>query len=878
MPVLITAGSLVGFVAFAGGVIVWTRFSAANVPADQAVNVIPRDELVSTGASPLLLFGFFAAMALIAVFLIDRGGRATPGMSRGLLLILMAEGVAVILAVEQGLPLERRIAAAEVFVLLVGVALWATHVGSLVEFEDDLPNRKRKNGEEPKSEEDTGLFRLANKETPFERDQMLGAFAVALWIGAVAAGIAMSVCGWSTWVVVLTGVGAVGVALLVIVAYVWATHDSRVDRLDNDKEESKENGDTKPMRLELASPGKMLVVPAIALAAVGPSLIMWQWWVAASLAAATILVAGLWRVAYLSDATFLWYGLAVFISVPLLGTVTWMVRNLADPQVQPMAMIRETDGPDEAIQGLYVTETSNRVYFANVGTEGCHGTVSSDSGRLLWVPESEVVAMSIGPLQDLDDAAESALEMSYALTPAVETPAGNHVTLTVAEKRSKTSEARRVEPDDGQRLENAGPAVRPDFGSGLSLTPETASPGDTVTLKMNTPDPDVEGFGASRSGHTLRLNGVSLSILREPVLSPFEGEFVETLSGMVLPLDKEGIHRKEGDRYIALEPGSVEAVDDGNPETGELWLPLNGPLLAPKETDAENLAPEEKRPAVMMSGGERLPLRYGLQRQSWDEDEIKFRVPANGASGVVTVECGQLAGQPLLRVAEEPTARISVHMLAGSEKVLFNSRRSSADDEIVSRSWQIEGAPESHGVQAVADLKPRLGAYSVRLTVTAANKETDTAELHLLRLPASSFAFGNDQPLHPEQVERARHTLAEAVQDAPPEAIELDGHADDVGTPSYNLGLSLARARHMREALLSPSVDVAKAAKRNVPVTTLAYGETCPADRRGGRRARNRRVDVFVLGQDVTVVPAPGCHPERNETTSWMLRPASSDR
>ncbi len=89
----------------------------------------------------------------------------------------------------------------------------------------------------------------------------------------------------------------------------------------------------------------------------------------------------------------------MFISVPLFGTVMLMASNADEPQVQPMALIRSTDGPEEAIQGLYVTEGDERVYFANVATEGCENEVTPNSGRLLWVPKKEVVAMAIGPLQ-----------------------------------------------------------------------------------------------------------------------------------------------------------------------------------------------------------------------------------------------------------------------------------------------------------------------------------------------------------------------------------------------------------------------------------------------------------------------------------------------
>src|SRR5258708_32814925 len=84
VPFSVTAGRLIGFFAFAGAVIVWTRFYALGVPPDQAVKAVPRNELVATGSSLLLLFGFFWARAVPAPYLVDRGGRATPKMLRGL--------------------------------------------------------------------------------------------------------------------------------------------------------------------------------------------------------------------------------------------------------------------------------------------------------------------------------------------------------------------------------------------------------------------------------------------------------------------------------------------------------------------------------------------------------------------------------------------------------------------------------------------------------------------------------------------------------------------------------------------------------------------------------------------------------------------------
>ena len=113
-----------------------------------------------------------------------------------------------------------------------------------------------------------------------------------------------------------------------------------------------------------------------------PYALLGKFWVGVSIGAAAALTSALWRISMLASVRVVWFGVAVFISVPLFGTLTAMARNIDDPQVQPMALIRSTDGPDEAIQGLYVTEADDRVYFATVATEGCTDELTPNSGRL----------------------------------------------------------------------------------------------------------------------------------------------------------------------------------------------------------------------------------------------------------------------------------------------------------------------------------------------------------------------------------------------------------------------------------------------------------------------------------------------------------------
>jgi hypothetical protein len=619
IPVVLTAGSLVGFVAFAGSVIVWTRFSAAKVPADQAVNAVPRDELVAIGSSLLLLFGFFGVLAVIAAFLIDRGGRATVGMARGLLFLLMVEGITAVILVP-GPSVERTIVAAATFVIPICVILAATYSDLLSRLRDTLPGRGRERLEAELRGDGGGGQRQEGKP---------------------------------------------------------ASEKAR---------EEERLGEHRPNHLELKPEGMLVGLVATAAAIVAPSLLLHQWWLALSLGAATILVGGLWRIAILSKPNFIWFGLAVFLSVPLFGTLALMARNIVDPQVQPVALIRNTDGPDESLEGLYVTETSDRVYFANIATEGCSNQVTPNSGRLLWVPKDEVVAMSIGPLQNIDDAAKSALEMSYALTPEVETPGGHHIRIggdseptqkvKEAEEKREVTEAELHASLLDQRLDSSGSAVRPNFGAGLSLVPETVRPGGEVELRMSAPNREggMEGFGKVRGGRTLRLGGTKVNIVKEKARNAEGSEYLKTTGDKLLNLDKEEPYVNRGDEgYVPLEdephgkpyPQFVRLIDKSVLEVEGQSLPEEGaylelagkgdppPMLAKKVSIKLRPHPSEGDQSKKKAKTEYLePRPLG---QNWHEDHIKFVVPKEASTGPVTVECEQLAGQPVLQVSEPPS-------------------------------------------------------------------------------------------------------------------------------------------------------------------------------------------------------------------------------
>jgi hypothetical protein len=964
VPLLLTGASLIGFVAFAGAVIVWTRFDAIEVPPDQAVKAVPQSELVATGSSLLLIFGFFGVLAIVAAYLIDRRGRATPGMSRALLVLLAVEGGTAIRIFD-----DTDIAATVVFVLIALLALAATFHRYFSRYVDELPSRPnealgptRRRGV---LRTEAGELRIASLELA-----ALAILAVAVAaLGAVL--ILVELPGWLAGFLAAF-LAIVAVAFLVFLWRIgtelggdlwaeWKERRAALDRTERRREEDRqarekaarerlrrcEEGDEptataptaaqricdcavrllatargraiekppqksqaelerereaacaelreeartarrRPHRLKLTAPGVVwLIVLGIAAIAL-PCAIAHNRWLAVPLGTAMVLGLGLWRIAALSKSSFIWYGLLVFLSVPLFGTLTLMAHNVSDPQVQPVALIRSTDGPDEAIQGIYVTEGSERVYFANVATEGCSDNVTPDSGRLLWVPKSEVVAMSIGRLQSVEEAGRSALEMAYALTPSVETPEAGAVSLAVSGKKSKKfkeaeearelAEAEKEAPSvDDRRLENPGPAVRPNFGTGLSLVPPVASPGKVVELRLAVPNEDVNGFGAEPHGHTLRLNGVPLPPIREATPYADQAEYVRTEAGVLLSLDKRGVYGlgeegrpyplgrgylKGGPRYVKLEDPRAEASagDSGLP-SGYLQVRWSEDGIAELDTEAK----------VSVGNGEPEALKPRLLRQAWQPDRIRFRVPDTASSGVVTLDCGQLAGSPFLRVSHAPTARIEVRMHENSTGITLDGRHSHDEDgEKVSRRWTIEGLGRGHRRQISARFPPRLGAYTVKLTVTDEAGNADTAELRLLRLPTSLFALKR-HPEHQAEVKAAARALDEEALAHSPQAIELDGHTDQAGPPSLNMKLAFERDDRVDEHLLLAQKNP-PLGEPAIPVRELAYGRTCPIDPRSGSRPDNRRVDVLVLDKGVTVKPPKECIPGRLKKTTWHPR------
>lgn len=78
-----------GSVAVVGGAILWIRFSEAHLPANQALQAVPDDQLVVAGAVALIGFSLAALAGIVLIFVLDPRGQVTRGSMVGLGLLLV---------------------------------------------------------------------------------------------------------------------------------------------------------------------------------------------------------------------------------------------------------------------------------------------------------------------------------------------------------------------------------------------------------------------------------------------------------------------------------------------------------------------------------------------------------------------------------------------------------------------------------------------------------------------------------------------------------------------------------------------------------------------------------------------------------------------
>ncbi len=434
-PALVGAISLAGFVAVVGGAISWVRFNAAELPADQAVRVMPRQELVTIGAVSLVGFVLLGLLTVFVVWMLDHNGNLTESTRRGIVALAVIE-MAVAISYSH-LPLGVIVLLA-IWLALLAALGWAALAGLTDttrkaqvtrDERETLRNARDRYRRADDALQDAELDRRCWDE--HARDHPAAAAeADARHAAARSARQVANQRYTRTFKCVYAAVeGKPG------------------ENVDLDSEEFREdaveellrpgsklpNPDlTLPNRNELARArrdaaaalrtwrDKLLgnVVPLVMVVCAAAGIVALLWFPETTWLAQMVLVTTGLAIALLvisrTTKRFAWYGLAVFFSVLIFGGVLSVARFVRTPEVQPAALIRTAD--KFPVCGVYITETADRIYLGRVELEGPgHVGAKADSGRIWWVPTKDVDVLKVGSLQSIESAQSSAEQLRREL-------------------------------------------------------------------------------------------------------------------------------------------------------------------------------------------------------------------------------------------------------------------------------------------------------------------------------------------------------------------------------------------------------------------------------------------------------------------------------
>lgn len=162
------------------------------------------------------------------------------------------------------------------------------------------------------------------------------------------------------------------------------------------------------------------------------------------------------------------------------------------------------------------------------------------------------------------------------------------------------------------------------------------------------------------------------------------------------------------------------------------------------------------------------------------------------------------------------------------------------------------GAPkdsDGDGITDTSDACPNeRGAPSDDPTANGCPKQVRVTTKEIVILHQVQFLFGQwgigetVDPVSDDLLTEVRDVI---VQHPEIKKIEVQGHADDVGTPGYNMQLSQARANAVKAWLVARGIPASK-------LIAKGYGSTRPIaknDTAEGRQ-KNRRVQFVILQQD----------------------------
>jgi outer membrane protein OmpA-like peptidoglycan-associated protein len=160
---------------------------------------------------------------------------------------------------------------------------------------------------------------------------------------------------------------------------------------------------------------------------------------------------------------------------------------------------------------------------------------------------------------------------------------------------------------------------------------------------------------------------------------------------------------------------------------------------------------------------------------------------------------------------------------------------------LVPGAWRVTASVEGGGGASSLVLSPGIEPVELRVEVASISSAFTGGGLTL----SDPVRFDLDQATLRPEASPILDDIARLLQSQPEMVlVEIGGHTDDQGGPTYNQRLSERRAEAVRDALVERGVAPERMVARG-------YGLTRPVtlDRSDASRARNRRVEVVILDE-----------------------------
>lgn len=143
-----------------------------------------------------------------------------------------------------------------------------------------------------------------------------------------------------------------------------------------------------------------------------------------------------------------------------------------------------------------------------------------------------------------------------------------------------------------------------------------------------------------------------------------------------------------------------------------------------------------------------------------------------------------------------------------------------------------------------AEIRPAAAGPAIEEKSSAAEPVAERCESNLAAITAKSIIhFSSASAFVSQESSEVIKTLAAAINHCGSVVVTIEGHTDKIGTPEQNLGLSVARANSVREALVNAGADPARLAPLGLAARRpLDMADTPQA------LAMNRRIEFRVSG------------------------------